>query len=108
MPIESGPTPSRPTDSDPDAASEKRELRQRSDVLMGELAHLKETEARKRETPISTEPFHALADEVTRSSERIFRIARRQDELGEEIPTGEDSIEEQAADGTSAAGPAAR
>lgn len=72
----------------------KDELAATSDALLAELAHLRETEAQRRQEPISTAPFHALADEVTRSSERVYRIAHRQDTLGDEIPTGDDSIED--------------
>lgn len=48
----------------------------------------RDTEKRKREEPISTDAFHELANEVNKVSNEVFRLAREQDEIGEEIPTG--------------------
>jgi hypothetical protein len=70
----------------------KQALAGRSDKLLGALRHLKETEQRKREVPISTPTFHELANDVNATSREIFRLAREQDEIGEEIPTGKDTI----------------
>ena len=72
----------------------KRELADRSDELLNELRYLKTTEELKRQQPISSPPFHALADEVEASSRRIFTIAQQQDALGEASPTGEVTIED--------------
>jgi hypothetical protein len=72
----------------------KGELTVRSDQLLTELAHLKDTEARKRQAPISSPPFHELAEEVNESSRRIFAISTEQDQLGEEAATGTESIED--------------
>ncbi len=72
----------------------KDELAETSDELLAELKHLRETEAQRRQEPISTDPFHALADEVTRSSERVYRMARHQESIGDEIPTGDVTIED--------------
>ncbi len=72
----------------------KRELAGRSDKLLDALRHLKETEERKRKVPISTPAFHELANDVNATSREIFRIARDQDDLGDAIPTGSDTIED--------------
>jgi hypothetical protein len=72
----------------------KRTLTRRSDQLMVELAHLKDTEAQKRQEAISSPRFHELADEVTASSRRIFEIAAEQDKLGDMSETGEESIDD--------------
>lgn len=72
----------------------KDELAETSDELLAELKHLRETEAQRRQEPISTDPFHELADEVTRSSERVYRMARHQESIGDEIPTGDVTIED--------------
>ncbi len=77
----------------------KRELAGQSNKLLDALRHLKETEERKREVPISTPTFHELANDVNATSREIFRIARDQDELGESIPTGSDSIDDINRDG---------
>jgi hypothetical protein len=72
----------------------KHKLTTRSDQLLTELAHMKDTEARKRQEMISSPPFHELADEVTASSRRIFAIAADQDRLGEDAEKGEETIED--------------
>ena len=72
----------------------KQELTTRSDQLLTELAHLKDTESRKRQEPISSPPFHELADEVNESTRRVFRIAAEQDKLGEEATSGSESIDD--------------
>lgn len=71
---------------------QKRELTKRSNKLLDALRHLRETEKQKRNEPISSPKFHALADEVDKTSRQIFSIARQQDRLGEESPRGEESI----------------
>lgn len=75
-------------------SEQKRELADQSNRLLDALRHLKETEERKREMPISTPTFHELANDVNATSREIFRIAREQDELGDAIPTGSDSIDD--------------
>jgi hypothetical protein len=72
----------------------KQDLTARSDQLLTELAHLRQTEARKRQEPISSPPFHELSEEALASSRRVFAIAAEQDELGEEAGPGEESIED--------------
>ena len=72
----------------------KRELAGRSDKLLDALRHLKDTEERKRKVPISTPAFHELANDVNATSREIFRIARDQDDLGDAIPTGSDTIDD--------------
>jgi hypothetical protein len=70
----------------------KRALTDRSNKLLGALDHLRDTEQRKRQLPISTPAFHELADEVTRTSGQVFRLARDEDWLGDESPRGSESI----------------
>ena len=75
-------------------SEEKRALTGRSNKLLDALRRLKDTEQRKRRVPISTSAFHELANDVNATSREIFRIAREQDDLGERIPTGTESIDE--------------
>lgn len=70
----------------------KRALADRSNKLLDALRHLRETEKRKRELPISSPAFHELADEVDRTSRRIFSLGRQQEDLGNESPRGRESI----------------
>jgi hypothetical protein len=77
----------------------KRALTERSDQMLQALTRLRALESQKRLVDISSPEFHALADEVTEVSRRIFEIAAQQDKLGAEgTPTGE-SIEDIARDG---------
>lgn len=81
----------------PDPASKgdpKRELAARSSELLDELEHLRATEEQKRQEPISTVPFHDLADEVTASTERISELAAQSEALGDEAETGTATIED--------------
>ena len=75
-------------------ADKRRALADRSNKLLEALRHLRDTEKRKRQLQISTPPFHQLADEVDRTSRRIFSLAREQDRLGEELPSGSGTIDE--------------
>jgi hypothetical protein len=75
-------------------SEEKRELAGQSNKLLDALRHLKAVEERKREVPISTPSFHELANDVNATSREIFRIARTQDRLGDEAPTGSETIED--------------
>lgn len=70
----------------------KRPLANRSNKLLEALRHLRDTEKRKREQPISSPGFHELADEVDRTSRRIFSLGREQERLGNESPRGLESI----------------
>jgi hypothetical protein len=73
---------------------QKTELAGKSDELLETLQKLKETEQRKRAEPISSEPFHELANEVDALSHDVWAIARDQDHTGEQIPTSEETIDE--------------
>jgi hypothetical protein len=75
-------------------SEEKQTLNKRSNELLEAVHHLRETEQRKRNVPISTPAFHDLAKEVDSTSRDIFRLAREQDDLGDRIPTGPDTIED--------------
>jgi hypothetical protein len=70
----------------------KRVLTNRSNQLLDALRHLRDSEKRKRDEPISTPEFHKLADDVERTSRRIFSLAREQEQLGDESPRGEETI----------------
>jgi hypothetical protein len=70
----------------------KRKLAGRSNRLLDTLRHMRDTENRKRHEPITTPKFHELADEVDRASREVFRLPRDQEQIGEEIPTGSDTI----------------
>ena len=71
----------------------KRGLADTSNKLLAALRHLRDTEQRKRQLPIASPAFDALADEVERTSREIFRLARDEDRLGDESEdrTGEES-----------------
>lgn len=62
----------------------KRALADTSNKLLAALRHLRDTEQRKRQLPISSPAFDELANEVERTSREIFRLARDQDHLGDE------------------------
>jgi hypothetical protein len=55
---------------------------------------MREVEKRKRAEPISSPTFHALADEVDKASRDVFRLARDEERLGDEIPRGSDTIDD--------------
>ena len=73
-------------------AEQKRELTERSNRLLEALRHLRDTEKRKRDEPISSPRFHELADDADRTSRRIFTLARDQERIGDETPRGEETI----------------
>ena len=72
----------------------KRALTDTSNKLLEAIQHVRDTEKRKRQVPISTPAFHELAEEVNRASNEVFRLARRQDRLGDESPRGSASIDD--------------
>jgi sugar-specific transcriptional regulator TrmB len=71
---------------------EKRELAKSSDELLDDLRKLRRLESQKREEAISSDQFHALADEVTSTSRRIMKTVLKQDDLGDASEEGEVSI----------------
>jgi hypothetical protein len=73
---------------------EKRELAKSSDELLDDLRTLRRLEGQKREEAISSDRFHALADEVTSTSRRIMKTVLKQDELGDAAEPGEVSIDD--------------
>lgn len=72
----------------------KRQLTDRSNRLLDALRGMREVEKRKRAEPISSPKFHALADEVDKASRDVFRLARDEERLGDEIPRGSDTIDD--------------
>jgi hypothetical protein len=78
--------------ADQEQSEHLRELRDNSDELMRALEDMKRTEARKRGHPVSTPKFHALADDVEKKSERLFRLAKGEISLADEIDTTDQTI----------------
>lgn len=74
-------------------ADRKHELSDTSDDLLSALDDLRRLESEKRGLPISTPRFHELADRIAERSRSIFRIARREQGLGEAIETTPETID---------------
>jgi hypothetical protein len=72
----------------------KRKLRDRSAEILEAIDDLHQMETEKRRQPISTPQFHRLAEDITRKSRDVFRIAIDQEEIGDEAQRGEQSIED--------------
>ncbi len=80
----------------------KRALADASNKLLAALRHLRDTEQRKRQLPISSPAFDELADEVEKTSREIYNLARNQDRFGDESedrladesPGGSETIED--------------
>jgi hypothetical protein len=72
----------------------KHQLSDRSDQILDAIEELHEMESAKREVPISTPTFHRLAEQITAKSRDVFRIARDQEAVGEEAPTGDETIQD--------------
>jgi hypothetical protein len=70
----------------------KVELTGRSAEILNAIDDLHDMEVRKRERPISTPEFHDLAEDITAKSREVFRIAVEQEDVGEEAPSGDESI----------------
>lgn len=75
-------------------SDEKRALTNRSNRLLEALRRLRDMETRKRHEPISSPGFHALAKDVDKTSREIFRLAREQDDLGDQVPRGRETIDD--------------
>ena len=74
--------------------TKKHLLEDVSDRLMVEAAEVKRLEAEKRKHPISSPEFHELADDIADHARHVFRLADGEEELGDEIPTGRDTIDD--------------
>ena len=72
----------------------KQRLENMSDRLMAEADAVKHLEAEKRAHPISTPEFHELADKIVDHARRVFRLADGEEETGDEIPTGRETIDD--------------
>lgn len=72
----------------------KDRLPEASDDLLSKVADLRETERRRREQPISSPEFHDLETEITRKSHDIMYAARREEAIGNDTETGDESIED--------------
>lgn len=70
------------------------DLRDTSDQLLEAVERLKELETEKRMRQISTPEFHVLADEVALQARNVFRVAEREERMGDEMPTQDATIEE--------------
>jgi hypothetical protein len=73
---------------------ERRVLADLSSRLLEALRHMRDTERRKRQEPISSPRFHKLATEVERMSREVFRLARREERVGDEAPRGAITIDD--------------
>ena len=78
----------------PERAGKREELNDDSLDLLQALDRLKATEAQKRQEPVSTPRFHELADDIVQQSRAIFSKAYRQEQLGDEIPTGDITLDD--------------
>jgi hypothetical protein len=70
----------------------KEQLADTSNETLEEIRELQALERTKRAEPISTTGFHELAERVTEKSRQIMRNVSRQEVLGNESRTGEESI----------------
>jgi hypothetical protein len=61
---------------------------------MAEAQAVQRLEREKREVPISTPEFHRLAEEVEHRARQVYRIASDEEQTGDEVPTGDDSIDD--------------
>lgn len=77
-------------------SSEKDELVDQSDALLRAVEDVRSLERRKRSQDISTPAFHELADRIEERSRDVFRIAHREEILGDALETTDESIEEAA------------
>ena len=87
-------------DSDDQVRARKHELGEHSNEILQAVEDLRTMEQRKRGEDISTPPFHELADEIKAKSQEIFRIADEERQLGESVPTGNESIDDVEAEQT--------
>jgi len=71
-----------------------RKVRDDSDELLTALDRLKNMERAKRDTDISTPPFHDLAEEVEQQARHVFDVAAAETVHGEVAPTTDVSTNE--------------
>ena len=72
----------------------KDELARSSNEMLEMVSELKELERRKREEPISSPAFHELAEQVTDKTRDIMRSVIKQEDLGNQTPRGDSSIDD--------------
>jgi hypothetical protein len=77
-----------------DADRKRDELNDDSQDLLKALERLKATESDKRQEPISSPRFHDLAEDIVQQSRDIFSRAYREDRLGDDIPTGDATLDD--------------
>ncbi len=77
-----------------DHESPKDRLSERSDEILQAVDDLRQMEAQKRSEPISTPEFHRLAEDITRKSRDVFRIALDEEQLGDESARGPETIDD--------------
>jgi hypothetical protein len=73
---------------------DERRVRSDSDELLEAVDDMRRAEERKRREDISTEPFHRLADEVEAKAREVWRVAHRENDDGDSVPTTDRSIDE--------------
>ena len=76
------------------ADRKREELNDDSRDLLKALDRLKATESDKRQEPISSPRFHELAEDIVQQSRDIFSRAYREDRLGDDIPTGDTTLDD--------------
>jgi hypothetical protein len=76
-----------------DVRARQHDLGHHSNEILEAVDELRAMEQQKRSEDISTPPFHELADAIKDKSREIFRIADEQRQLGETIPTTDESID---------------
>jgi len=73
---------------------DKQELADGSDALLEALVLLRETQRRMKAEHVASARFRELAHDAHQVTDDIMWLVREQDELGDRIPTGEDTIED--------------
>ena len=77
---------------DEDAA--RRGLTDKSNQILKAVEELHAMEEQKRTEPISSPPFHELAQDIREKSREIFRIATVQEDLGDQAERNGETIDD--------------
>ena len=82
-----------------DERARQQKLRERlsatSRKFLDSIDELHDLEERKRNEDVSTPAFHELADEIVTKARDVFRLTTVQETLGDAIPTGEISLNDE-------------
>ena len=74
----------------------KRQLAGASNKLIEGARDVQRLEEQKRKAEISTPEFHRLADAIEARARDVFRLADDEERLGDQVPRGEGTIEDEA------------